>query len=550
MHDTVLNPSGSDTGTSPLRRELHVFALYRVLEGGLFVFMAYSPLAWTMLEGLRTPWLAHVAAPAYLALALALLALGRSPRPSLHVQVGLGLGVDIVAIGIAIHTLAGLETAAALLLVINIGAGALLMPLRSALVFAVVAALVVAGSYAYGLMPEATQSPPGRPLAEMVMFAAIYLAITVFCNLIGTRTRQAEALAHRRGEDVTSLADINELILRRMRTGVLVADANHVIRVANEAAWAALGHPPAGERALGTLAPELSRRLWHWRNLREDEDHNGNETVALVADGPEVIPYFTRLKLAGEELFLCFLDDTSLLSRRAEELTLRTLGRLSASIAHEIRNPLAAISHASQLVEESEGLSDADRRLLEIVQGQCTRLNGIINNVLGLARRERCRPERIDLVHWTREFVDEYSAAHAHTGVRLEARTELRRLEVQVDPQQLHQIASTLVSNAIAYGHLPGETPRVAMLTRVDASGAPLLEVVDRGPGIPDGAAQRLFEPFYTTSPHGTGLGLYVASELCAANQCSLVYASLPGGGSCFRIVLPHRTSLLRQRAG
>ncbi|MFC4727767.1 sensor histidine kinase [Coralloluteibacterium thermophilus] len=538
MPATALHPRADRETVSALRRELYVFALYRVLEGVLFVFLAYSPLAWSMIDGLRVPWLAYLAAPLYLVVGLVLLALSREARPPVHVQAGVGLACDVLAIGTAMHTLGGAESAAALMLMINVGAGALLMPLRVGIAAAVLAALTVTGQYVWGVL----RTPDfDRSLVETVMFTAMYLATATFCHLMGIQTRRAEALAQRRGEDVSNLAEINELILRRMRTGVLVVDSAHQVRVANEAARAAMGHPPGGSRALADLAPELSRRLWHWRNART----TSGDAVALAADAPQVIPHFARMRLEGEELFLCFLDDVSLLSRRAEELTLRALGRLSASIAHEIRNPLAAISHATQLIEESDTLSEGDRRLVEIVYAQCQRLNGIVNNVLALARRERSQPERIDLVRWARGFVDDYRAGHPQAGDGLQAFSDLRHLTALVDPDQLHQAVTVLVDNAMVYGHLPDEAPRVALMTRTAPNGAALLEVVDRGPGIPAAVVERLFEPFYTTSEHGTGLGLYIARELCEANQCTLEYASVPGGGSCFRITLPHGKGLL-----
>ncbi|MFC3130090.1 sensor histidine kinase [Coralloluteibacterium stylophorae] len=538
MAETALSRQAIEPGESRLRRELYFSTLYRVLEAGLFVFLAYSPLAWSLVGTLRTPWLAHVASAIYLAVAAWLVLASRGERVHLARQAGLGLAFDILAIAAAIHTMGGLESAAALMLMLNVGAGALLMPLRAGLVFALVAALAVAGQYVYGF---ATNPEFDRPLIETVMFTVMYLAIAVFCRLLGGQMREAEALARRRGEDVANLAEINELILRRMRTGVLVVDAAHLVRVANEAGWSALGHPPAGERGLGEIAPELSRRLWHWRNQKK----TGDGAVVLADDAPEVIPRFAHLRLEGEDLFLVFLDDASLLSRRAEEMTLRALGRLSASIAHEIRNPLASISYATQLLEESENMVEADRRLLEIVYKQCQRLNGIVSNVLGLARRERAQPEQIDLVAFVQRFVADYRAAHPQEAAFLQARSEVGHLDAQADPRQLEQAVTSLVSNAVTYGHLPGEAPRVTVAVRADAAGTPLLEVIDRGPGIAIAVVQRLFEPFYTTSEHGTGLGLYLARELCEANQCQLDYEAVAGGGSCFRIQLPRHRALL-----
>lgn len=528
-------------GEGKLRRELYFFTLYRVLEAGLFALLAYSPLAFDFFNGLRDPWLARTTAAAYLLIAALLLIVGRARRLGLEAQVVIGMLCDLLAAAIAIQTLSGVESAAALMLIINVGAGALLLRPRFGYGFAVAAALMVLGQFLYAalLLPDFD-----RPVIEPVMYAVSYLATATLCHLIGRQMRETEALAERRGEDVASLAEISELVIRRMRTGVVVADAAQHVRLANEAAWALMGHPSPDHRDLAEIAPELSRRLWHWRHGLPTD----STAVSLAPEAPEVIPRFTRLTLEGEEMFLAFLDDAALLSRRAEQMTLSTLGRLSASIAHEIRNPLTAISYSTQLLQESP-LPDADRRLLDIIFNQCQRLNGIVQNILGLARRERSQPEALDLVAWARRFVDEYLSLHPLEHDRLQAVCEVRRLPAMIDPQHLHQVVNALVQNALTYGRLPGQPARVTVAARPDAEGRPMLEVIDRGPGIPAGSASRLFEPFYTTSEHGTGLGLYIARQLCEANQASLVFDSVPGGGSCFRILIPGARAFMRARA-
>ena len=108
------------------------------------------------------------------------------------------------------------------------------------------------------------------------------------------------------------------------------------------------------------------------------------------------------------------------------------------------------------------------------------------------------------------------------------------------DRQQLHQVLTILVHNALTYGRQPGQPAKVAVSVRRDRdSGAPVVEVIDRGPGIPPRTAQQIFAPFFTTSGHGTGLGLYIAKQLCEVNQSALSYEPVVAGGSCFRIVMP-----------
>src|SRR5690606_29190114 len=196
---------------------------------------------------------------------------------------------------------------------------------------------------------------------------------------------------------------------------------------------------------------ELALRLAQWLQ-------DGSQDDAPMACGPdqaEILPRFARLG-ASSDSTLVFLDDTSMVSRRAESLTLAAMGRFSASLAHEIRNPLAAISYATRLLEESHDLGPSDRRLLQIIHQQCLRTNGIVESVLGLARRERAKPERIDLVGFLRRFIDDYRLVVPEENAQLRITGDCARLPVMVDPRHLQQIVTALVNNAVRYGHLPG----------------------------------------------------------------------------------------------
>ena len=222
----------------------------------------------------------------------------------------------------------------------------------------------------------------------------------------------------------------------------------------------------------------------------------------------------------------------------ASQPTTRSLGRLSASIAHEIRNPLAAIRYSAQLLAESRELNSGDARMVEIINNHCVRLNEIIENILQLSRRERSRPETLDLGRWANGFVEEYKQGNDIGEDSLRVITGNVSVAAVADPQQLQQVVWNLVQNALRYGRLPGEPARVMVVTRQGEHGVPILEVIDRGPGIAPKVAAQIFEPFYTTHEYGTGLGLYLARQMSDANQAALEYVRVAGGGSCFRLVL------------
>lgn len=529
-------PTPAAAVESPQRRELYFFTLYRVLEAALLALIAFSPVG-PVLVDIQHPALLQSGALIYLLAACGLLLASRGSEIRLRRQAAVGLCLDLAAAAATMLAIDGGESAIAVLLLFNIGAGALILTWQAGIGFATVAALMLMGEYVYGRLFEPQLL---RPLAESVMFSVTYLATAVLCHLLGRQMSESQALAERRSEELANLAEVNELVIRRMRTGVLVVDAQHRVRVCNEAAWALMGRPSPERRDLLDIAPALHDSLGRWRRGRGEIP----KALVLAEGAPEVLPRFVPLNLA-EGLFLIFLDDSRVYSSRAEELTLATLGRLSASIAHEIRNPLSSINYAVQLLEESAQIPDADRRLLEIIHSQCQRMNGIVQNILGLARREASQPESIDLNRFALRFVDDYRASHPLETDVLQAIPASAGVSSLADPRHLHQVLTILVHNALTYGRMPGQPARVSVVVDQDGPGLPpQLSVIDFGPGIPTAVAERLFTPFYTTSEHGTGLGLYIARQLCEANQCSLRFEPVPGGGACFRITLPQGGAL------
>jgi two-component system sensor histidine kinase PilS (NtrC family) len=515
------------TPQDAIRRELHFFTLYRVFEAALLCLAAFSP-AGEFLSQPRYPLLSAGVALGYLLVASLLFAARRRGRIAPWVLAG--IVTDIVASTLALQAMPGLASGIAMMLLFNVGATALLLPLRTGLAMAGAASVALLLQHIGSVL---VGDDAARPIAEVLMFSISYLAIATLISLVGKQMRASQALAEHRSTQVANLAEVNELIIRRMRTGVLLVDGDGEIRLANEAAMLQLGEAGEGRRPLATAAPALEARLRRW----ERDGQNDPTPLQLAPDLPEVLPRFARL-LAESDQALVFLDDAELASRRAETLTLATLGRFSASLAHEIRNPLAAISYATQLLEESRDIPEADRRLLEIIYQQTRRMNGIVENVLGLARRERAQPEHVELCEFARQFAAEYRASHPLEQDVLDVRSSADPVPCLVDRRQLQQIVTVLVHNALVYGRMPGQPAHVALHVHRDAKNAPLLDVVDHGPGIPDAVARQLFRPFFTTSGHGTGLGLYIAREMCLANQADLAHVALPAGGACFRVRL------------
>ena len=322
-------------------RELYLFALFRVLVASLLALVVFSP-AGSLIGNMHLPQLARTVSVTYLAMSVLLLVHARRTEGGFTPHVVAGLAVDITVALLATHAMPGAGPGIALMLLFNLAAGSLFVSLPWSMAFASAATLALLAEY---IWDRIEQVHAYRPLAEVLMFAVAYFAVAGLMRHLGRQMREARELADQRGAEAANLAEINELVIRRMRTGVILVDGPGRVRMANEAAQTLLrddsgaDHPGMHGQALANMAPELAMRLAHWLQ-------DGKQDDSPMACGPQqtdVLPRFARL-LATSDSTLIFLDDTSLVSRRAESITLAAMGRFSASLAHEIRNPLAAIS--------------------------------------------------------------------------------------------------------------------------------------------------------------------------------------------------------------
>lgn len=539
-----LPPGGAERLSTPddvTLRELYFIDLFRIFEAACFAGISFAGLD-SLMVFLGERDTARAMSTVYLVAALWLFIDGRRLIGPATSHVFRGLMIDILAVSVALTATDGVDPAIATLFLVNVSAAALLLPPRAAWAYGVIAVVVVFVSM---VLPALSQHGDRSNLLAASLFGAAYLAATALAQMLRRQVHETHALVAKQEIDLANLTELNELIIRRMRTGVIVVDGANQIHAMNESAWHLTGQPAPDLRLLNDVSLTLAQRLRQWRT----SGSGSGDAVSLAEGLPDVVPRFTRLGTADDEVVI-FLDDTSLVSRQAEQLTLTSLGRLAASVAHEVRNPLAAISYAAQLLSESEAVPVADQRLVDIVRVQCTRMNSIVENILSLSRRDRSHPELIDLNQWVPAFVEEFRTSNPLGQDEVRAVAPGRPLRALVDPGQLQQVVWNLVKNALRYGRLPDQIARVEVIASASADGnGAQVEVIDHGPGIPKKLIAQIFEPFFTTSEHGTGLGLYIARQLCEANRGSLSYHSIAGGGSCFRIGLSGATrDIVQQR--
>lgn len=524
--------SASLAGIVPGGNVLRLYHLYRLVIGLLLVLLISSNLDERLLQ-VAYPDLFRHGSWLYLILNILVAVLVHHPKPLQLFSLAL---VDVILLSGLLYTAGGPSSGIGNLIIVSVAVANILLRGRIGLLIAAVAASgLVYMTFYLGLNrpAAATQYVHAGALGSLCFAAALLV------QSLTRRLQRSESLAERHAAEVADLQALNAQILERMRTGILVLDQQQVL-LANQSALTLLGNPELVGQPLTGHCPELVERLKQWQQnptLRPQDLHT-------LPHGPLVQPNFVSLKRGGQQGILVFLEDVSQIAQQAQQLKLASLGRLTAGIAHEIRNPLGAISHAAQLLQESDDLDGPDRRLAQIIQDQSRRMNLVIENVLQLSRRRQAQPQLLDLKYWLHRFASEYRASAApNQSLHLEVQSG--SLKTRMDSNQLIQILNNLVQNGLRYSaqcHPQGQV--WLKLFRDPESDLPVLEVRDDGPGVPTAQVEHIFEPFFTTESKGTGLGLYLSRELCESNQARLDYRGDEGKGGCFRITFAHPRKL------
>lgn len=450
----------------------------------------------------------------------------RARWPSFQIQLSAHITADIAFVMLMMTTSGRLAEVMGLLLVISIASGGLVGSGRLTLLYAAMASIALLLQHSWNILQH-DQTVDG--FFQIGLLCAGYFAIGWLAHGLTRRALHSEQLAQRQTEELALLNRVNAVAIDHSPTGLLALQENGIIRHANARALALLGITAPvkpGVTRLDACSPELAHLL----------SRPFKPGTTLTMSTP-----VTQLKVrciplvASDQSRVLVLEDQNLAEQAAQRLKLAALGRLTANIAHEIRNPLSAISHAAQLLLE-DAHDPAQSRLAGIIQNNACRLDRLVEEVLTLNRRDRLNPVNVDEKTLVALLDELLQTEGIPTDAVIVSMNE--SVHFQFDPDHLRQIVWNLLRNAWHFSQQQAGSIRIRIRKQADRVH---IEIQDDGAGLPPQHQGKLFEPFFTTDAQGTGLGLFLARELAEANHAELSF--LPGaGGACFRLGLRGNT--------
>jgi two-component system sensor histidine kinase PilS (NtrC family) len=506
-------------------QSLHYFNLYRIIVAGV-ILLSHLMLGSRISMGQSEPGLFVGASLLYILFGGVVMVTIHTRWPRFELQLSVQVLADILLITLLMHASGGIGSGLGLLLLITLAASSLVAEGRLALFHAAVATIaVLLLQTLWSLREEKTGD-----YLQAALLSISFFAIALLARYLANRLMASEELARQRSIDLANLDQVNQLVIQDMQDGVLVVDGKGYVRQINPQAERVLGPLPGprGAVTLADYAPDVARNLGSWRE--------SGEINLLPLRAVEARPFRARfIPVRGDKRLgtVIFLEDMSRIQSQAQQLKLAALGHLTANIAHEIRNPLSAIGHATQLMQEEPTRDATEKRLLEIIRDNTFRLDRMVQDILQLNRKDRGKPEPILLANYLASFADEFCQVEKIPRETLVVESE-GPLSLLFDRYHLHQVLWNLCRNAYRHGSKQAGSMRL-VASKGMSEGVVQLDVIDDGPGVAPEDQAHLFEPFFTTESTGTGLGLYIARQLCEANGASLEYIELAPGGQ-FRI--------------
>ncbi len=535
-------------------RPLHLLNLYCLFLSGIFISLIFSNIQIKPF-GLADPELFQITSLAYLTISFLNGITIRWHWPALWLQTHVHIIVDICALILIMHSSGGVSSGVGLLLLIPIASISILSMTRSSLFYAAFASLLLFADQFYLQIYFDTATA----YTQTGLLGGILFLTALLTNYLVHKSEESIEVANQREIDLANMEQLTRFIIQRMQTAVIVVDYNGNIKLINDTAHYLFDSSasnnkqvnnalnsnnsnPQGQTNLFEYSIELSNIFQSWLENSNFQPRSFQPDNLSGNDSTKLMPKFALLGDTSHSGVVIFIEDKAELEQQAQQLKLASLGRLTASIAHEVRNPLAAIRHAGELLNESPALDKTDKRLTEIIEKQSLRVNDIIGTVLDLSRRKQAEQEKINLCLWVKDFLNHHIPLPQEC---FQLNFAEEKIEVCFDAQHLQQIFNNLIQNALRHNteHKHHAQPIIITIGKNAAKNNVYLQVMNYGHPIPKEDLSRLFEPFFTTESSGTGLGLYIAQELCECNSARIKALDITEG-ACFQLSFPHSEKL------
>ncbi|HAF45420.1 MAG TPA: two-component sensor histidine kinase [Gallionellaceae bacterium] len=507
-------------------RSISFFNLYRLILGGVLLLV---PSLFGEMFGQDTYHQAFffwVAAAYTLLVLLSVLAVALR-RPRSNLQLAFQICTDIGAVTLLTYFSGGIQSNLGMLLLVSLALAGMIVRGRITLLFSALASIAMLLGHGYAVLAH---DGVLSQFFQTGILCASYFAVAWLAHTMSKYAVASENLAVRRGVDLSNITEANRLMIQDMPDGVLVVDERGIVRQSNPGAERLLGYifPFGGKTPLAECSPLLEAMFAAWRQNKA----LGHEVLRLPGTNHPVKVRFLPVQRGGFWGAVVVLEDLQRAQEQAQQVKLAALGRLTANIAHEVRNPLSSISYAAELLKEQEH-DVVQARLFQIILDNTKRLNRIVQDVMQVNRRDRLEAERLNLQVCLEDLLENICQVEQVPRTVFALQIEPTSI-IRFDRGHFEQVLWNLCRNALRYSQRRDGSVRLRAFTADD--GRTVLEITDDGQGVSADAVQKLFEPFFTTDSGGTGLGLYIARELCEANGAMIEYRRAPDGGACFRI--------------
>nr|WP_174506921.1 ATP-binding protein [Acinetobacter sp. Marseille-Q1620] len=430
--------------------------------------------------------------------------------------------IDVTYLSLLTYANTGPDLSIGLLFVITVLAANFLLKKNQALLVTLTAIISIIYQHFVSSLIEDHQL---NHIGNSIFLAFLFFVVYALGQYSRKRFQFLESLSSTQSIKLSTLQNINRYILEQTETGYLVLDETLQVIVCNPAAHTLLeleNNKFNQYQSFEALHPQLFELFQHVTLLKQSSFQFKSENSLF-----HINIQIQKLVLPEQELSMLILHDSQKLNQQVQQLKLAALGQLSASIAHEIRNPLAMIVQANELILESD--EQEKNHMHRIIATQSERIDKIITETLNMAKNKAIFPIKINLKNFFQELKKNDFSAY-QDKIQLNIKTDL---EIYFDETQFLQVIHNLIRNALRHNSNPNQPIQILAYSEDKNI---YIDVIDFGKGVSKLELSQLFKPFFSTEIDGTGLGLYLSKSLCEANQAKLSYVEQDNIGACFRI--------------